>query len=326
MKAAIDWRALAVSLGIRAYDASRWLLHQLELILDHYSKYGRLMRLHRPIGIWLLLWPTLWGLWIAGNGRPDEKVFIVFVLGTIVARSAGCIINDFADRKIDPHVRRTADRPLATGEVAPAEALILFVGLMFVALGLVMTMNPLTVWLAVGGAVVVIVYPFTKRVLSAPQFVLGIAFAWGVPMAYAAQLGTIPRVGWLLFVAAIIWVVIYDTEYAMVDRDDDAAIGVNSTAILFGDMDRVFVAGLQALFLLSLLLVGRSAELGTWYYGGLGLALLLALYQQFLIRNRDPQDCLRAFLNNAWLGGCVFLGILFDYVFRGAAAGSLPGS
>ncbi|HEX7081194.1 MAG TPA: 4-hydroxybenzoate octaprenyltransferase [Gammaproteobacteria bacterium] len=282
------------------------------------------MRLHRPIGIWLLLWPTLWALWLAGAGRPDEKVFIVLVLGTIVTRSAGCIINDLADRKIDPHVRRTADRPLATGEVAPAEALILFVGLMLVALGLVLTLNQLTLWLAVAGAVLAVLYPFAKRVLATPQFVLGLAFAWGVPMAYAAQLGSVPRLGWLLFVASISWVVIYDTQYAMVDREDDLRIGVNSTAILFGDMDRAFIAGLQALFFASMLLVGRSAELGPWYYGGLGLAALLALYQLYLIRHREPEGCFRAFLNNAWLGGCVFLGILLDYVF--VRAGTPPAS
>lgn len=327
MSLEIDWRAMALAVVRRLYYGLRWLLHTIVLLLEHYSKYGRLMRLHRPVGIWLLLWPTLWGLWIAAEGRPDPRIFLVFVLGTIIVRSAGCIINDFADRKIDPHVRRTADRPLATGEVAPAEALILFAGLMLVALGLVLTMNTLTVWLAVGGAVIAVIYPYMKRVLSTPQFVLGIAFAWGVPMAYAAQLGQVPRLGWLLFLSAIIWGIVYDTEYAMADREDDLALGVRSTAVLFGDMDRAFIAGLQALFFLSLVLVGRSAELGNWYYGGLGLAVLLALYQQYLIRNRDADDCLRAFLNNAWLGAAVFAGILLDYVFVDAsvAAGVTTG-
>ena len=178
------------------------------------------MRLHRPIGIWLLLWPTLWALWIAARGQAGSNEFSsCFVLGTIVVRSAGCVINDFADRKIDPHVERTADRPLATGEVAPVEALILFAALMLIALGLVLTLNRLTVLLAVAGAAITVVYPFTKRFLSTPQFVLGIAFAWGVPMAFAAQLGEVPRVGWLLFLAAVIWVIVYDTQYAMADRD-----------------------------------------------------------------------------------------------------------
>lgn len=306
----------AASLALRVLRGSRRLLHELGLVLEQYSKYARLMRLNRPIGIWLLLWPTLWALWIASVGRPDQKVFLVFVLGTIVVRSAGCIINDFADRKLDPHVRRTADRPLAAGEIAPAEALILFVALMLIALGLVMTLNRLTVWLAIGGAAVTVVYPFMKRFVSAPQFVLGIAFGWGVPMAYAAQVGAIPRVGWLLFLSAIIWGIVYDTEYAMVDRDDDLKIGVRSTAILFGDMDRVFIAGLHALLFLSLVLVGQSAELGAWYFGGLGVAALFALYQLYLIRDREPDGCFRAFLNNAWLGGAVFLGMALDFTFR----------
>lgn len=320
MKGEIGWSALASAAWQRAGARTRWLMRQVELVLEHYGKYGRLMRLDRPIGIWLLLWPPLWALWIASDGAPDPKVFAVFVAGTVVMRSAGCIINDFADRKIDPHVRRTASRPLATGDIAPAEALMLFAGLMLVALGLVMTLNRLTVLLAVGGAVVAVVYPFTKRWLSAPQFVLGIAFSWGVPMAYAAQLGTVPRLGWLLFVATIVWVVIYDTEYAMADREDDLEIGVNSTAVLLGDMDRTAIAGLQMLFLATMALVGRNAMLGGWYYGGLGLALALSLYQQFLLRNREPEACLRAFLNNAWLGGCVFAGILLDYLFRGVPA------
>jgi 4-hydroxybenzoate polyprenyltransferase len=275
------------------------------------------MRLHRPIGIWLLLWPTLWALWIAAAGRPRPQTFIVLVLGTILVRSAGCVINDFADRKIDPHVARTADRPLATGEVAPAEAIVLFTALMLIALGLVLSTNHLTVSLATVGAGLAIVYPFTKRFLSTPQFVLGLAFAWGVPMAFAAELGEVPRVGWLLFLAAVIWVVIYDTQYAMADRVDDLKIGVRSTAILFGDLDRGFIAGLQMLLLASLVLVGHSAELGPWYYGGLAAATAFGAYQQHLIRDRDAGQCFAAFLNNAWLGGGVFCGIALDYVFGG---------
>jgi len=317
MRTRTDGEATTLSAWNRAGLAVRRLMHWVELVLEHYGKYGRLMRLHRPIGIWLLLWPTLWALWLAAEGKPDPKVFVVFVLGTIVMRSAGCIINDFADRNIDPHVRRTADRPLAAGDVAPGEALILFFGLMLVALGLVLTLNRLTLWLAIAGAVVAVIYPFTKRWLSAPQFVLGIAFSWGVPMAYAAELGEIPRIGWLLFVSTMVWVVIYDTEYAMVDREDDLAVGVNSTAVLLGDMDRTAIAGMQVLFLIALVLVGRNAELGVWYFGSLGLVLLLFLYQQFLIRDREPEGCFRAFLNNVWVGGCVFAGILLDYVFRG---------
>jgi 4-hydroxybenzoate polyprenyltransferase len=300
------------SVAVRRVTWSR----QLVALLRHYSRYWRLMRLHRPIGIWLLLWPTLWALWIASAGRPDEKVFLILVLGTIVVRSAGCVINDFADRKIDPHVTRTADRPLATGEVAPVEALLLFAALMLIGLGLVLTLNPLTVTFAIAGAAITVIYPFTKRFLSTPQFVLGVAFSWGVPMAFAATVNDVPRVGWLLFLATVIWVVVYDTQYAITDRPDDVKIGVRSTAILFGDLDRAFIAGLQVLLLASLVLVGRSADLGAWYYGGLGAAALFCAYQAYLIRERDLVQSFRAFLNNAWLGGAIFAGILLDYTFR----------
>lgn len=300
----------------RPREHSRRPARRLKIVLSHYSRYARLMRLHRPIGIWLLLWPTLWALWIAAQGRPDSQVFLILVIGTIVVRSAGCVINDFADRKIDPHVQRTADRPLASGEVAPAEALMLFAALMLIALGLVLTMNRITVLFAFGGAALAVLYPFTKRFMSTPQFVLGVAFAWGVPMAFAAQTGGVPRVGWLLFLAAVIWGVVYDTQYAMADRTDDLKIGVRSTAILFGDMDRAFIGGLQLLLFASLYLAGRSAELGAWYYGGLGVAAVFALYQHHLIKNRDAGGCFRAFLNNAWFGASVFCGIALDYIFR----------
>lgn len=293
-------------------ESSRQQLHGL---LTHYAKYAHLMRLHRPIGIWLLLWPTMWAVWIAGEGTPDPKVFLIMVVGTVVARSAGCVINDFADRKIDAQVARTANRPLATLEVAPAEALILFAALMLIALGLVLNLNRLTVMLAFVGAAVTVFYPFTKRFFSAPQFVLGIAFAWGVPMAFAAQLNEIPREGWLLFLAAVIWVVVYDTEYAMADRSDDVRIGVRSTAILFGDLDRLLIAGLQLLLLATLHLVGKSAELGVWYYAGLAGAAAFGVYQQFLLRDRDSGDCFRAFMNNAWVGATIFCGIALDYLF-----------
>jgi 4-hydroxybenzoate polyprenyltransferase len=280
------------------------------------QEWGRLMRLDKPVGIWLLLWPELWALWIAGGGRPEPRVLIIFLLGTVVMRSAGCVINDFADRKIDPLVARTADRPLATGEVAPVEALLLFAALMLIALGLVLTLNTLTITFAVAGAVITIIYPFTKRFLSTPQFVLGVAFSWGVPMAFAATANDVPRIGWLLFLATIIWVVVYDTQYAMTDRPDDVKIGVRSTAVLFGEMDRVFIAGLQVLLLASLVLVGRSADLGVWYYGGLAAGAVFCVFQAMLIRERDVVQSFRAFLNNAWFGGAVFAGILLDYTFR----------
>lgn len=308
-----DTRAHAEPLTGR--HAVRKSAQYLAVLADQNARYARLMRLHRPIGIWLLLWPTLWALWIAGAGRPDGKIFLVFVIGTVVMRSAGCIINDFADRHIDPHVARTAARPLASGEVTGPEALILFFGLMLIALGLALTLNRLALEFAAAGALVTIVYPFTKRFLSVPQFVLGIAFSWGVPMAFAAQLGSVPRIGWLLFVATIVWVVLYDTEYAMVDREDDLKIGVRSSAILFADMDRAMIGALQLLFFLGLALVGRSAEMGRWYYGALLVAAVFAAYQQYLIKDRSPPECLRAFLNNAWLGGFVFAGIILHYTF-----------
>jgi 4-hydroxybenzoate polyprenyltransferase len=285
-------------------------------LVSHLQRYARLTRLDKPVGIWLLLWPTLWALWIAGDGRPVESVFLALVLGTIVVRSAGCVINDFADRGFDGLVRRTSDRPLVTGEVAPAEALLLFFGLMFIALGIALTLNRLTIVFACVGAAITIFYPFTKRFFVAPQFVLGIAFAWGVPMAFAAQMESVPRIGWLLFLAAIVWGVVYDTQYAMVDRDDDLRIGVKSTAIMVGEMDRAFIGSLQILLIVTLILVGQSAELGSWYYAGLVLASVLSAYQQYLIRDRDRERCLRAFLNNVWFGAVVFFGMLLDYVFR----------
>jgi 4-hydroxybenzoate polyprenyltransferase len=285
-------------------------------LLHHLQRYARLTRLDRPVGVWLLLWPTLWALWIAGDGRPLESVFVALVVGTVVVRSAGCVINDFADRNFDGFVKRTSMRPIVTGEVAPGEALLLFFGLMFIALGVVLTLNTLTIVFACFGAAITIFYPFTKRFFAAPQFVLGIAFAWGVPMAFAAQTEAVPRVGWLLFIAAIVWGVVYDTQYAMVDRDDDLRIGVKSTAIMVGDMDRMFIGALQVVLFATLILVGIQTELGVWYFVGIAVAGAFALYQQYLIRSRERERCLRAFLNNAWFGAAVFGGIALDYVFR----------
>jgi 4-hydroxybenzoate polyprenyltransferase len=285
-------------------------------LLKHYGVYARLARLHQPVGIWLLLWPTLWALWIASEGVPPISLLLIFVIGTVVMRSAGCIINDFADREIDPHVARTADRPLATGEVSVQESLALFCGLLLIGLGLVLTLNRFTQLLAVAGAVVTVLYPFMKRLIAAPQFVLGIAFSWGVPMAFAAQLGHVPPVGWLMFTVTMIWVVVYDTEYAMVDRDDDLKLGVKSTAILFGDLDRVFIGGLQLMFLGGLYLVGERANLGPWYLCGLVPAGLSMIYQQRLIKDREPKRSFTAFLSNAWAGGFIFVGIAAAYLFR----------
>ena len=283
------------------------------------SPYSRLMRLDRPIGIWLLLWPMLWALWIASAGRPSPTVFAVFVLGTIVLRSAGCVINDFFDRNIDPHVGRTASRPIASGEVGTGEAIVLFLGLMLIALGLVTTMNTLTILLAIVGALLTVAYPLMKRLIAAPQLWLGMTFAWAVPMTYAAQTGAADdRVGWLLYVCAVVWVIIYDTEYAMADREDDLKLGVQSTAILFGEMDIAIIAGLLLVLIGGLLLVGQSAGLGLWFWLGLAAAAGFGLRQLWLIRERDPEACLAAFMNNAWFGGAVFAGIVLDYLFRAA--------
>jgi 4-hydroxybenzoate polyprenyltransferase len=278
--------------------------------------YARLMRLDKPIGTWLLLWPTLWALWTAGEGKPDPKVFLVFVIGVIVMRSAGCVINDFADRKFDPHVERTRDRPLATGEVAPAEALVLFVALGLFAIALLLTLNEFTRWLAVVGGVLTILYPFTKRFFVAPQLILGAAFGWGVPMAFAAQTGEVPRLAWLMWLTAVVWAVIYDTLYAMADRAGDELIGVKSTAILFGNADLFCISLLQVTMLSALLLIGQAAGLGSWYYGAIAIAALLFLKQRLRISERDPAECFQAFLANRHVGATVFVGILLDYTFR----------
>ena len=248
-----------------------------------------LARLDRPIGTWLLLWPALWALWIAGGGRPHPKVLLVFVAGVFVMRAAGCVINDFADRNIDPHVRRTRDRPLAARRVSPHEALYLFVFLIAVALYLVTRLDPLTIKLAFIGAALTVSYPFVKRFFPMPQLYLGISFGgWSVPMAFAAERGAVPRVAWVLYIAAVMWAAIYDTMYAMVDRADDLKLGVRSTAILFGEADRLVLAVLQLLVLAALWLVGRQAHLGGWYHAGLAVAAVLGAYQQWLIRAREP--------------------------------------
>jgi 4-hydroxybenzoate polyprenyltransferase len=279
-------------------------------------EYARLMRLDRPIGIWLLLWPALWSLWIAGDGRPAESLFVIFVAGTLLARSAGCVINDFADRGYDPHVRRTADRPLARGAVSTTEALALFAVLGAASLALVIPLNRPAQLLALAGGVVTVIYPFLKRFFPLPQAWLGIAFAWSVPMAFAAQTGSVPRIAWVLFAAAVCWIVAYDTIYAMVDRDDDLRIGVRSSAILFGRSDRVAVGLLQLAALGLLVIVGAGVGLHCWFFAGLAVAALLAVQQLRAIWSREPASCFRAFIANNWFGCAVFAGIALDYVFR----------
>jgi 4-hydroxybenzoate polyprenyltransferase len=283
---------------------------------ERLSAYARLMRLHKPIGAFLLLWPTLWALWLACDGHPTPKLFVVFVAGVFLMRAAGCIINDFADRDFDPHVTRTRERPLATGEVSVAEALLLFALLALIAFGLVLTLDRLAVELAFVGLALAVSYPFMKRYTYLPQPYLGLAFGWGIPMAYAAATGSVPTEAWLLFIANILWATVYDTMYAMVDRSDDIRIGVKSTAILFGPLDRLIVGVLQALLLGNLVLVGTRLGLNGAYYAGLIVALCFALYEQHLIRGRDPQKCFQAFLNNNWFGAAVFAGILLNYTFN----------
>jgi len=279
--------------------------------------YARLMRLDRPVGTWLLLWPALWALWVAGAGKPNPRVLIVFVLGVVVMRAAGCVINDFADRNIDPHVRRTRDRPLASRLVSPTEALVLFTLLIAAALYLVTRLDELTVKLAVIGALLTISYPFVKRVFPIPQLYLGICFGgWSVLMAFAAQTGSLPRVAWVLYFAAVIWASMYDTIYAMIDREDDIRIGIKSSAILFADMDKLLIAVMQAMMLYALYLAGDDMHFGRWYRAGIAAAALLYLWQQWLIRRREPAGCLRAFLNNQYVGLAVFAGILLQYVYR----------
>ena len=286
-------------------------------VLSRLREYARLMRLDRPIGIWLLLWPVLWALWISGGGHPDERLFVIFLAGTFVMRSAGCVMNDFADREYDPHVRRTRDRPLAKQSVSTAEALGLFAVLGLIALALIIPLNRATQVLALIGGVLAVTYPFLKRFFSLPQAYLGAAFGWSVPMAYAAQTGSVPAVAWVMFIAVVLWTTAYDTIYAMVDREDDLVIGIRSSAILFGRADRAIVAALQAGAIGGLALTGLMSGLGRWYWGGLGVAALLALHQQWLIRDRDPDRCFRAFLGNNLFGLAVFAGILLDYLFAG---------
>ncbi len=287
-----------------------------ERLRERITVYLRLMRFDRPIGTLLLLWPTLWALWIAGAGHPRPGLVVIFVLGVIVMRAAGCIINDYADRDFDPHVRRTRERPLAAGRVTVREAMTLFALLCAVAFLLVLLTNRLTILLSFVGLLLAASYPFMKRYTYLPQVYLGATFGWAIPMAFAAQTGGVPRVGWLLFIGNVLWASVYDTFYAMVDREDDLRIGVKSTAILFGDADRFLIGVLQSLLILDLVLVGRVAGLGAWYYAGVAGAAALTAYHQYLIRDRDPRQCFRAFLHNHWLGMVVFAGIVVDYLSR----------
>lgn len=282
-------------------------------ISERLYQYALLMRLHRRIGIYLLLWPTLWAVWISASGYPCITNITIFSLGVILMRSAGCVINDYADRHFDPHVHRTQDRPLANGQVNEREALVLFTVLCLLAFWLVSQMNWFTITLSLVAVLLAITYPFMKRYTHLPQIYLGMAFGWAIPMAFAAQMNEIPLIGWVLYLANITWIVAYDTLYAMVDREDDLKIGVKSTAILFGKTDKLIVGILHLITLLLLLWIGQEIRLGQLYYVGLVSAAGLAIYQQWLIKNRIPEHCFHAFLNNHWFGLVILLGIIGGY-------------
>lgn len=275
--------------------------------------YAQLIRFEKPIGFYLLLWPTLWALAVAGEGSPDGWILFVFVVGSFLMRSAGCAINDYADRDIDQHVARTRERPLTSGKIAPGEALAVFAVLALIAFLLVLSLNRFTIMLSFGGILLAASYPFMKRYHYLPQVHLGAAFGWAVPMAFAALTGEVPKEAWLLYVANLVWTVAYDSMYSMVDREDDLKLGVKSTAILFGEYDRVMIAVFQLLFLLALVLVGVDLEFTSIYYLGLGAATLLMAYEQFLIADRVPAHYFSAFLHNHWVGAAVFAGIMGHY-------------
>ena len=279
------------------------------------SVYAQLIRLDKPIGILLLLWPTLIALWIAAEGWPDPLVLTVFTIGVILMRSAGCAINDYADRHIDSKVKRTKQRPLTSGKISEKEALLVFASLSLMAFALVLLMNELTIWMSLGGVILAASYPFMKRYHYLPQVHLGAAFGWAVPMAYTAQANEITTITWLIFLATVLWATAYDTMYAMVDYDDDIKIGVKSTAILFGNQDRLIIGIIQLLLILNLLLIGHRAGLSGFYYLGVSAACLFAIYQQYLIKDRDRELCFKAFLNNNWFGMVLFAGVFLDYQF-----------
>jgi 4-hydroxybenzoate polyprenyltransferase len=280
------------------------------------TDFALLMRLDRPIGIWLLLWPTLWALWTASSGRPQWRLLVIFTLGTVLMRSAGCVVNDMMDRDIDPHVRRTRNRPLAARRVTPVEALMLFALLIGAAFLLVLQLNAACVRLSFIGAALTCSYPLLKRFFPIPQLYLGLSFGWAVPMAFAAELGVVPRAGWVLMLATVVWAGVYDTFYAMADRPDDQRIGVKSSAITFGDLDLMMIAAMQLMVLLALLFVGRLLLLGTPYFSALAVSAGCFVWQQWVARRRDPEGCMRAFHNNNYFGIVILAGLVLDYATR----------
>ena len=292
------------------------LLKSLNRLHPRAWDFIQLSRMDKPIGIYLLLWPTLTAVWIAAKGTPTVANVLIFLFGVVLMRAAGCAINDFADRKVDGHVKRTAERPLAAGRISGREALVLFATLVGLSFVLVLCTNAQTVWLSFGAVALAACYPFMKRYTYYPQVVLGAAFSWGMPMAFTAETGSLPAIAWLLYIANLLWTVAYDTYYAMTDRDDDLKIGVKSTAILFGDADRMIILTLQGLALLCLLLAGSRFELGGWFHLGLLAAAGCFAWEFWYTRDRDRMKCFKAFLHNHWAGLAIFLGIVADYALR----------
>jgi len=276
------------------------------------NHYINILRLDRPIGIYLLLWPTLWSLWLTAEGRPSIKLLLVFVAGVVVMRSAGCVMNDIADRKIDPFVERTKNRPLAMGTMTVKQAWVLFAGLIAIAFYLVLQLNNKSMFFAIGGLSLTILYPFCKRLFVAPQLILGLAFSWGIPMVFAATNTTFDLAFYLLWLSAALWIVLYDTFYAMVDQADDVRLGMYSTAILFGSYTKLVTGLLQTTVLCLLGLMGHLFNLGSFFYLSILASAMLFLRQQFLIRKKQPEACLRAFLENNYIGGTIFLGIVLN--------------
>ncbi|MBI3528625.1 MAG: 4-hydroxybenzoate octaprenyltransferase [Betaproteobacteria bacterium] len=284
--------------------------------IERLTAYEKLIRLDKPIGILLLLWPTLWALWLSSRGRPDWTIVWIFVLGTVLMRSAGCAINDYADRDFDARVARTRERPLATGQIRPMEALMVAVVLILASFALVMQLNSLTIKLSVVAVIIAAIYPFAKRFFAVPQAVLGLAFGFGIPMAFAAHTDHVPWGAWVLLAANVFWAIAYDTEYAMVDREDDRKIGIRTSAITFGRHDVAAVMGCHVLFLLIMIWIGRLFRPGWYFYLGLAVAAGLVAVQHRMIRDRDPAGCFRAFRNNNWVGAAIFAGIFASFYFQ----------
>jgi 4-hydroxybenzoate polyprenyltransferase len=307
------------SVWSRLTGAVRTLLARVDWVhvRERLTEYAKLARMHKPIGAALLLWPTWWALWLAAGDFPPWGTLIIFTLGVWLMRSAGCVINDYADRNLDPEVKRTRERPIAAGKVAPREALLVFAALIAIAFVLVLFTNKLTIKLSFVGAFLAATYPFTKRYTHLPQVYLGAAFGWSIPMAFAAVTNSLPPLCWLLFLANVLFSTIYDTEYAMVDRDDDLRVGAKSTAILFGDADLAIIGMLMGFFLFTMLLVAQRGHLHHWpYYTGLGISAALFAYQQWIMRTREREACFAAFRNNNWVGMALWAGIVLSMALK----------